>query len=147
LSSPFARSCADDRPELDPDKRDRELLHLAFRKFAEFGSVRQVTIWPCDEGIKMPIVVYGPRGRMVEWRLPRYNTIHRLLTNPIYAGAHVFGRTGSQVRVEAGRKLITRSVRRSQKKWEVLTRDHHAGYISWEDYETNGHHGECQHEG
>jgi excisionase family DNA binding protein len=110
---------------------------LAFRKFAEFGSVRQVTIWLCDEGIKMPIVVYGPRGRMVEWRLPRYNTIHRLLTNPIYAGAYVFGRTGSQVRVEAGRKLITRSVRRSQKEWEVLIRDHHASYISWEDYENN----------
>ena len=85
----------------------------------------------------MPIVVYGPRGRMVEWKLPRYNTIHRLLTNPIYAGAYVFGRTGSQVRVEAGRKLITRNVRRLQKEWEVLIRDHHEGYISWEDYENN----------
>jgi excisionase family DNA binding protein len=132
----YVRS-ADDRLELDPDKRVREALHLAFRKFAEFGSVRQVTIWLCDEGTRMPIVAYGPRGRMVEWRLPRYNTIHRLLTNPIYAGAYVFGRTGSQVRVEAGRKLITRGVRRSQKEWEVLIRDHHAGYISWEDYENN----------
>ena len=60
---------ADDRLELDPDKRVREALHLAFHKFAEFGSVRQVAIWLCDEGVKMPIVVYGPRGRMVEWKL------------------------------------------------------------------------------
>ena len=37
----YVRS-ADDRLELDPDKRVREALHLAFRKFAEFGSVRQV---------------------------------------------------------------------------------------------------------
>jgi excisionase family DNA binding protein len=132
----YVRS-ADDRLELDPDKRVREALHLAFRKFAELGSVRQVTMWLCDEGITMPIVVYGPRGRTVEWRLPRYNTIHRLLTNPIYSGAYVFGRTGSQVRVEAGRKLITRGVRRLQKEWEVLIRDHHAGYISWQDYEKN----------
>src|SRR5229473_5900210 len=132
----YVRS-ADDRLELDSDKRVREALHLAFRKFGEFGSVRQVALWLCDDGIKMPIVVYGPRGRMVEWRLPRYNTIHRLLTNPIYAGAYVFGRTGSQFRVEAGRKLITRSVRRSQKEWEVLVRDHHEDYISWEDYENN----------
>src|SRR6266481_6973742 len=102
------RRNADDRLELDPDKRVREALRLAFRKFAEFGSVRQVAIWLCDEGVKMPIVVYGPRGRMVEWQLPRYNTIHRLLTNPVYAGAYVFGRTGSKVRVQAGRKLITR---------------------------------------
>jgi DNA invertase Pin-like site-specific DNA recombinase len=37
----YVRS-ADDRLEIDPDKRVREALHLAFRKFAEFGSVRQV---------------------------------------------------------------------------------------------------------
>src|ERR1700732_3950140 len=59
----YVRS-ADDRLEIDPDKRVREALHLAFRKFAEFGSVRQVSMWLCDEGLKMPIVVYGPRGRM-----------------------------------------------------------------------------------
>jgi len=132
----YVRS-ADDRLEIDPDKRVREALHLAFRRFAEFGSVRQVVIWLCDEGIKMPIVVYRPRGRIVEWQLPRYNTIHRLLTNPIYAGAYVFGRTGSQVRVEAGRKLITRGVRRRREEWEVLIRDHHESYICWDDYEKN----------
>ena len=132
----YVRS-ADDRLEIDPDKRVREALHLAFRKFAEFGSVRQVSMWLCDEGLKMPIVVYGPRGRMVEWQLPRYNTIHRLLTNPIYAGAYVYGRTGSKIRVEAGRKLITRSVRRPQQEWEVLIRDHHEAYISWDIYENN----------
>ena len=78
----YVRS-TDDRLEIDPDKRVREALHLAFRKFAEFGSVRQVSMWLCDEGLKMPIVVYGPAGRMVQWQLPRYTTIHRLLTNPI----------------------------------------------------------------
>ena len=57
---------ADDRLELDPDRRVREALHLAFRKFAEFGSVRQVAIWLSDEGIKVPMVVYGPQGRMIE---------------------------------------------------------------------------------
>lgn len=128
---------ADDRLELDPDRRVREALHLAFRKFAEFGSIRQVAIWLSDELIKVPSVVHGPQGRMIEWRLPRYNTIHRLLTNPIYAGAYVFGRTGSQVRVEAGRKLVTRNVRRTQDAWEVLIRDHHESYISWEEYEHN----------
>jgi excisionase family DNA binding protein len=132
----YVRS-ADDRLEIDPDKRVREALHLAFRKFAEFASVRQVAIWLCDEGIKMPIVVHGPRGRMVEWKLPRYNTIHRLLTNPIYAGAYVFGRTGSQIRVVSGRKQITRGTRRPQQQWEVLIRDHHEGYISWNEYENN----------
>jgi excisionase family DNA binding protein len=127
----------DDRLELDPDKRIRESVHLAFSKFADFGSVRQVALWLTDEGIKMPVIVHGPQGRIVEWRLPRYNTIHRLLTNPVYAGAYVFGRTGSQVRVEAGRKAIKRGMRREQDAWEVLIRDHHEGYITWEEYERN----------
>ena len=132
----YVRS-ADDRLELDSERRVRASLSLVFRKFAEIGSVRQVAIWLCDEGIKMPIVVYGPQGRIVEWQLPRYNTIHRLLTNPIYAGAYVFGRTGSQVRIESGRKLITRGVRRATEAWEVLIPDHHEVYISWEEYERN----------
>jgi excisionase family DNA binding protein len=128
---------ADDRLEIDPNRRVRDALHLAFRKFGEFGSVRQVVFWLCEEGMKMPNVVYGPQGRMVDWQLPRYNAIHRLLTNPVYAGAYVFGRTRSRVRMEGGRKLITRSVRRAQKEWQVLIRDHHEGYISWDDYENN----------
>ncbi len=132
----YVRS-VDDRLEMDPDKRVREALSLAFRKFGEFGSVRQVAIWLCDEGVKMPMVVYGAAGRMVEWRPPRYNTIHRLLTNPIYAGAYVFGRTGSQVRIHAGRKLIRRNMARAKEAWYVLIRDHHESYISWEEYEHN----------
>jgi excisionase family DNA binding protein len=126
-----------DRLELDPDKRVRAALDLAFHKFAEFGSARQVALWLVDEDIKMPVAVHGAQGRVVEWRAPRYNTIHRLLTNPIYAGAYAFGRTGSQTRVEAGRKAIKRGIRRTPDAWEVLLRDHHEGYISWEEYERN----------
>src|SRR4051812_37652200 len=53
----YVRS-TDDRLELDSDRRVRAALSLAFRKFAEIGSVRQVAMWLCDEGIKMPMVVY-----------------------------------------------------------------------------------------
>jgi DNA invertase Pin-like site-specific DNA recombinase len=88
----YVRS-ADNRLEMDPDKRVREAIHLVFRKFAEFGSVRQVVLWLKDEGIVVPIVVYVAEGRMIEWQLPNYDTIHRKLTNPVYAGAYVYGRT------------------------------------------------------
>ena len=43
-------------------------------------------------------------GRHVVWRLPLYNTVHNILTNPVYAGAYAFGRTMSKVSVEEGRK-------------------------------------------
>ena len=107
----------DDRLELDPDKRVRVALDLAFRKFAEFGSARQVALWLVDEDINMPVAAHGAQGRVVERRAPRYNTIHRLLTNPIYAGAYAFGRTGSQTRVGAGRKAIKRGIRRTPDAW------------------------------
>src|ERR1700691_4312244 len=50
-----------------------------------------------QEAIDLPVAVYGPQGRAVQWRAPRYHAVHRLLTNPVYAGAYVFGRTGSRV--------------------------------------------------
>jgi hypothetical protein len=49
----------------------------------------------------LPAVAYGAEGRTVVWKLPVYNTLHHLLTNPIYAGAYAFGRTGSRVTIEA----------------------------------------------
>ena len=82
------------------DKRIREALSLAFRKFAETGSVRQLVLWLRQEQIELPIAVHGAQGRSVQWRLPRYNTVHRLLTNPVYAGAYVYGRTFTRIRFE-----------------------------------------------
>jgi hypothetical protein len=70
----------------------------------------------------------------VQWRPPRYHTVHRLLTNPVYAGAYVFGRTGSRVRFDDGHKVVTHGIARRREEWEVLIRDHHDGYISWEAY-------------
>jgi excisionase family DNA binding protein len=131
------RRGADDRLEQDPDLRIREALSLVYRKFGEIGSVRQLALWLRQERIDLPMVAYGPQGRVVQWGPPRYNTVHRLLTNPVYAGAYVFGRTGSRVRFEEGRKVITRGVTRRRDEWEVLIRDHHDGYISWEEYERN----------
>jgi excisionase family DNA binding protein len=59
------------------------------------------------------------------------------LTNPVYAGAYVFGRTVSRTRVEGGRKVIIHGVARRREDWTVLIHDHHDGYISWEEYDRN----------
>jgi excisionase family DNA binding protein len=131
------RRDADDRLEQDPDKRIRGALSLVFRKFAEIGSVRQLVLWLRQERIELPIAIHGAQGRSVQWRLPRYNTVHRLLTNPVYAGAYVYGRTVTRVRFEGGRKVVTHGVMRRQEEWGVLIRDRHDGYITWEEYDRN----------
>ncbi len=129
------RRSADDRLEQDPDQRIREVLSLVFRRFREIGSVRQVALWLCQEGIELPIAVHGPLGRTVRWGPPRYHTVHRLLTNPVYA--YVYGRTISRTRVEDGRKVTIHGVERRREDWMVLIRNHHDGYISWEEYDRN----------
>jgi DNA invertase Pin-like site-specific DNA recombinase len=126
-----------DRIEKNPDQRPREALQLVFSKFAEFQSVRQVHIWLRDEGIELPVKSRDGEARGIVWRLPAYNIVHNILTNPIYAGAYAFGRTTSKVSVEQGRKRVRRGVHRPMTEWDVLIKDHHAGYITWEEFERN----------
>lgn len=126
-----------DRIEKDPDRRVQEAIKLVFAKFAELQTVRQVHLWMRQERLPLPAVGYGVEGRTITWKLPVYNTLHHMLTNPIYAGAYAFGRTGSRVTIEAGRKRIVRGFRRERSTWEVLIRDHHDGYIGWTEFERN----------
>src|SRR6201982_4091122 len=118
-----------DRIEKDPDQRVQEALSLVFAKFVELQSVRQVHVWLRDEGIALPVACHGAaEGRSIAWRLPLYNSVHNILTNPVYAGAYAFGRTMSKVSVEAGRKRIKRGLRRPQSEWDVLLKDQHEVY-------------------
>jgi len=128
---------AHDRIEKDPDRRVQEALALVFAKFSELQTVRQVHLWMRQERLPLPATEYGAEGRKVVWKLPVYNTLHHLLTNPIYAGAYVFGRTGSRITIEAGRKRIVRGFRKDRSTWDVLIRDHHEGYIGWAEFERN----------
>ena len=125
------------RIEKEPDRRIAEAITLVFAKFTEMQSVRQVHLWFRHERIPLPAVAYGAEGRAIEWKLPVYNTVLHILTNPIYAGAYAFGRTGSRVSIEAGRKKVVRGFKKERKDWEVLIPNHHAGYLSWADFERN----------
>ena len=129
---------ADERIEKHPDARIREALEMVFRKFAELGSVRQVLLWFRQETLTLPSLEQEPGvGGPVKWRLPVYSSIHKILCNPIYAGAYAFGRTGTRTRVVDGRAHRTRGHRREREEWIVLLREHHEGYIDWDTYERN----------
>jgi len=129
---------ADGRAEKHPDARIRDALQMVFRKFAELGSVRQVLLWFRQETLTLPSAEpeHGV-GRPVKWRLPVYSTIHKILCNPIYAGAYAFGRTETRTRVVDGRAHKTRGHQREREEWIVLLREHHEGYIDWDTYEGN----------
>ena len=126
-----------DRLEIDPDRRVRKAIDLVFRKFRQFGSVRQVLMWLRQERTELPTVVYGAEGRAVVWRLPVYNAVHHILTNPVYAGAYVFGRTKTVTRIEQGRKRNYPGSRLAQEQWQILIKQHHEGYVEWDEYQAN----------
>lgn len=127
----------DGRCEKDPDRRVQQAIGTVFEKFEEMGSVRQVLLWCRQEKFALPCLRYGAEGRKVEWALPVYQTLHKFLTNPTYAGAYVFGRTATQTTVHEGRARQRKGVPLAQDEWRVLLPDRHAGYSSWEQYQRN----------
>jgi DNA invertase Pin-like site-specific DNA recombinase len=130
----------DDRIEKEPDLRVRDGILLVFRKFAELQSIRQVLLWFSGENVLVPSVVQGPGRRPIEWKAPVYHTLHHMLTNPVYAGSYAYGRRGTRVTIEGGRKRVMRdALRRNWRDWEVLIHDHHEGYITWVEFERNQH--------
>jgi DNA invertase Pin-like site-specific DNA recombinase len=132
----FVRT-SDNRCEKDPDLRIQNAIALIFNKFSELGSVRQVLLWFRSNKVQLPLIEYGLEGRMISWRLPIYNTVLRVLNNPIYAGAYVFGRTSTRLEIIDGQTARKQTQRKAQSDWEVLIRDHHEGYVSWNTYEAN----------
>jgi DNA invertase Pin-like site-specific DNA recombinase len=76
--------------EKNPDQRVQQAVQLVFTKFAELQSARQVHIRLRDEGIELPAKSRRGEAHGVVWRLPAYNIVHNILTNPIYAGAYAF---------------------------------------------------------
>lgn len=128
----------DGRIEQHPDLRVQDAIALVFAKFTEVGSVRQTLLWFRQEQVTLPAVDRDQRGgERVTWRLPVYNTILKVLTNPFYAGAYAFGRTETRTVVVDGHPNKTRGHRRPRETWIALIRDHHDAYIAWDAHERN----------
>ena len=125
------------RIEMVADERIVDAIRVVFRKYRELGSARQVTLWARDADLKLPVYRQGRLGSRIDWRPVAYHTILKLLQHPIYAGAYVFGRTTTRTRIRDGRAQKTQGHSKPMASWSVLLRDHHPGYISWEEFEEN----------
>ena len=121
--------------EMDPDRRVQEAVRLVFTKLVELGSARQVLLWFRVEKVSLPALLVE-ENRIV-WKLPVYNTIWHIVRNPMYAGAYAFGKTESRTKVVNGRAQKSDGHSKPVDTWMVLLRDHHSGYITWEQFERN----------
>ncbi len=123
--------------EIDPDERVADAVRLVLRKFGELGSARQVMLWLQDAGLKLPAMRRNTQVCKIDWRPAAYHTVLQILRHPIYAGTYVFGRTADRTRVVDGRARKTTGHSKPRAAWNVLLRDHHPEYISWEQFEAN----------
>jgi len=60
-----------------------------------------------------------------------------VLTNPVYAGAYVYGKTRQERYVDESGKVRKRLRRLPRSKWAIVIPDHHPGFTDWETFEAN----------
>ena len=127
-----------DTVEMTPDRQVQEAIRGVFAHFQRLGSVRQVLLWYRQEKIPLCTVRRGANKIWeIAWKLPVYNRILAILTNPIYAGAFAYGRTKTRSNIIEGRSRKSPGHAVPLEEWSVLIRDHHPGYITWEEYMQN----------
>jgi DNA invertase Pin-like site-specific DNA recombinase/predicted DNA-binding transcriptional regulator AlpA len=120
---------------MTPDEAVQEAIATVFRRFEELGSGRQVMLNLHGDGLLIPRRANG--SRRIRWAKPSYPAVHDFLTNPVYAGAFVFGRTRVEKRLDDHGRLVVRTRQVPRAEWSVVIPDHHAGFITWERYVAN----------
>jgi DNA invertase Pin-like site-specific DNA recombinase len=119
---------------LDPDRQVQETVRLLFQTFARTGTLRAAVKHFRQQGLLFPKrAAAGPRKGELLWVPLSVGRAGSVMHNPFYAGAYAFGR-GRFRKQPDGRY---RHEHLPQDQWQVLIRDAHPGYISWQEYESN----------
>src|ERR1700681_260009 len=128
---------ADAKLVMDPDQQVQQSVRLLFETFRRTGSAMATVKFFAQQGLQFPRRVHtGPSRGDTVWAGLEHSRVLRILHNPRYTGAFVYGRTHSRKTVD-GDCVIERV---PQEEWEVLIREKHAGYIDWDEYERNQRH-------
>jgi len=137
LPSGYVRS-TEDQWELDPDVQVRERFSYVFDVFRREGVARGVVRDLKEQGLALPVRVAAKEGYgSLVWKPPTLSAIIRILRNPAYAGAYVFGRwdySGERRSTKTG-KVLPQA--RAMAEWPVRIEAHHPEYLRWEEFVEN----------
>ena len=125
-----------DRDEVmfDGDRSVVDAIRLVFDSFGRMGSAMAVVKWMHRENIELPARPRsGPANGELRWALPRVPQVGRILRNPRYAGAFVYGRRRVERQADGTARL--RSV--AMEEWQVCIPAAHVGFIDWDEYLRN----------
>jgi DNA invertase Pin-like site-specific DNA recombinase len=123
---------------LDPDTQVRERLDYVFGSFRRYGVVRAVVRDLKEQGLELPTRVTAQEsyGSLI-WKAPTLSAVIRILHNPAYAGAYVYGRSEYSNERRSPKTGKASAHIRSVAQWPVNLSEHHPGYISWEEFVNN----------
>lgn len=120
---------------LDPDQEVGAAVKRVFEVFAQKGSACKVVRHFSENRLLFPRrIEQGISKGDICWIPLTHCCVLRILHNPRYTGAYVFGRMRVRKNPITGK---TKDYRLAQKDWQVLIPEHGEGYINWEEFEAN----------
>ena len=125
-----------DRDEVvfDPDESVVDAIRLVFDCFRRLGSAKRVAKWMHSENIALPSRPRsGPLYGELRWAPPRVPQVTRILKNPRYAGAYVYGQTRVERQADGTARLRVVPM----EDWHVCIEEAHVGFIDWDEYLRN----------
>ena len=123
----------------DPDEEVRGAVSLVFRLFRETGSAFAVVQNFARRALRFPKRAYGGawNGKLVWGRLT-HTRVLCMLKNPSYAGVYVFGRYQYHQKISTTGEIQKKMRAVPMPDWRVQLRQHHDGYLSWDEFLENG---------
>lgn len=122
------------RVVLDPDAAVVAAVRTFFLTFRRTGSATATVRAFREQGLLFPRrLTTGPHAGEVAWGPLVHHRALRLLKNPRYTGAFVYGRTRAKRTVTGTASRIPLP----REEWHTLLLDRHPGYITWDEYEAN----------
>jgi len=122
----------------DPDEQVRNCICLIFKVFREVGSAFGVVQYFLKHGIKFPKRAYGGvwNGKII-WGTLSHNRVLCILKNPSYTGTYVYGKYKYIKKITEDGSIHSTVRKMPQSCWQVMIKDHHEAYLTWEEYLEN----------
>jgi DNA invertase Pin-like site-specific DNA recombinase len=114
------------------DEQVRYAIERVLGLWRRLGSARQVAAELIAEDQRLPRRTVG--SHRVRWEQASYGAVHDFLTNPVYAGAFVYGRTAGRTELDEHGRVRRRTAELPIEQWSVCLPEHHPGYVTWDEY-------------
>lgn len=123
---------------LDADEQVRGAIGMLFAIVRETGSAYGALRRFAQRGLEFPKRVYGGKGRgKLVWARLNNSRVNSIIKNPMYAGVYFYGRARSSKVISPDGQIRTHKQTAPMSSWQVMIKDHHEGYITWEQFLAN----------